>query len=413
MSLLSSLLVLIVVARLLGQVFARFNQPAVIGEMLAGMLLGPAVFGIIEPTRALAGVSELAVFLVILAAGLEMRFEDIVAAMKGGGLRLAVLSFLIPFFGGVAVALFFELDAMRTIFLGLCISITALPVAVKILENMQILDTPIGRYTIATAIINDVAAMLVLGVVLALPPQPTFTAVASSMGIALAKLLALAAVVLAMNRGLALLEERGISVQIIPERLISWLGPEALFGIVVLFVLVFGSVSEMLGFHFVIGAFFGALLLDKRHFLASRYSELKLTLGSITGGFLAPVFFAYLGLEFDIDALSSLDFVLAVLGVSIFTKILAGWWGGLLVQMSSREALALGCMLNGRGVMELVVASIAYQKGFIGSGMFSTLVLMGVVTTLLTPWLFGKAMPKEALDAYRAKSAGPTPPPAA
>jgi Kef-type K+ transport system membrane component KefB len=413
MSLLSSLLVLIVAARLLGQVFARFNQPAVIGEMLAGMLLGPAVFGVIEPTRALAGISELAVFLVILSAGLEMRFEDVVGAMKGGGLRLAVLSFLIPFFGGVAVATAFDLDAMRTVFLGLCISITALPVAAKILENMGMLHTPIGRHAIATAIINDVAAMLVLGVVLALPPQPAMSAVLSSMGFALAKLLALAALVLAMNRGLAVLESRGVSVQVVPERLIRWFGSEALFGIVVLFVLVFGSVSEALGFHFVIGAFFGALLLDKRHFLASRYNELKLTLGSVTSGFLAPVFFAFLGLEFDIDALRSLDFVLAVLGVSILTKVLAGWWGGRLVQMSGRESLGLGCMLNGRGVMELVVASIAYQKGFIGPSMFSTLVLMGVVTTLLTPWLFAKAMPADRLAAYRDKWAPPASPPAA
>lgn len=410
MSLLSSLLVLIVVARLLGQVFARFNQPAVIGEMLAGILLGPTVLGIIEPTRALAGISELAVFLVILSAGLEMRFEDITRAMKGGGLKLAALSFLIPFFGGVSVALAFELDAMRTVFLGLCISITALPVAAKILENLGILNSPIGRYAIATAVINDVAAMMVLGVVLALPPQPTFVAVATSVSIALVKLVALAAIVLALNRGMAVLETKGVSVQVIPERLIRWFGAEALFGIVVLFVLVFGSVSEVLGFHFVIGAFFGALLLDKRHFLASRYNELKLTLGAVTGGFLAPVFFAFLGLEFDIDALRSPDFVIAVLGVSILTKILAGWWGGRLVNMNSREALGLGCMLNGRGVMELVVASIAYQKGFIGPSMFSTLVLMGVVTTLLTPWLFGKAMPKDVLASYREKEKTATPP---
>lgn len=413
MSLLSSLLVLIVVARLLGGLFVRINQPAVIGEMLAGILLGPAVLGYIEPTPALSGVSELAVFLVILAAGLEMRFEDVVGAMKGGGLRLALLSFLIPFFGGVAVALAFDLDAMRTVFLGLCIAITALPVAAKILENMGILHTPIGRHAIATAIINDVVAMMVLGVVLALPPQPTFTAVAISVGTALVKLLALAALVLALNRGMAFLESKGFSVQVVPERLIRWFGSEALFGIVVLFVLIFGSVSEMLGFHFVIGAFFGALLLDKRHFLASRYNELKLTLGSVTGGFLAPVFFAFLGLEFDIAALRSPGFVVSVLGISILTKVVAGWWGGRLVSMSGRESLGLGCMLNGRGVMELVVASIAYQKGFIGPTMFSTLVLMGVVTTLLAPWLFGKAMPKDRLDAYRDKWTAPTPPPAA
>jgi Kef-type K+ transport system membrane component KefB len=174
---------------------------------------------------------------------------------------------------------------------------------------------------------------------------------------------------------------------------------------VVLFVLVFGSVAELLGFHFVIGAFFGALLLDKRHFLASRYDDLKNTLGSVTGGFLAPVFFAYLGLEFDIDALDDFGFLVTVLAVSVLSKILAGWWGGRVVGMSAREALGMGCILNGRGVMELVVASIAYQKGFIGVQMFSTLVLMGILTTFITPILFGKALPAKQLADYRAAHA--------
>ncbi|MCX8018784.1 MAG: cation:proton antiporter, partial [Rhodocyclaceae bacterium] len=202
--------------------------------------------------------------------------------------------------------------------------------------------------------------------------------------------------VILLNRGMAALEKKGYPVYVVPERLARWLGPEALFGIVLLFVLTFGSVSEALGFHFVIGAFFGALLLDKRHFLASRYNELKLTLDSVTGGFLAPVFFAYLGLKFDFGAIRDWGFVLAVLVVSIASKVFAGWWGGRLLGMTRREAFALGGMLNGRGVMELVVASIAYERGFIGPHMFSTLVLMGVVTTLITPWLVGKALPKEA-----------------
>jgi Kef-type K+ transport system membrane component KefB len=130
---------------------------------------------------------------------------------------------------------------------------------------------------------------------------------------------------------------------------------------------------------------------------------LSKTLNSLTGGFLAPVFFAYIGLEMKPETLRSIDFVAVVLGVSVITKLVAGWWGGLLLGMSHREAIGLGCMLNGRGVMELVVASIAYQKGFIGPTMYSTLVLMGIVTTLLTPAMFSKAMPASILEAYRAK----------
>ncbi len=401
MSLLTTLLVLVVVARLFGKLFAKYNQPEVVGEILAGVLLGPSVLNQIYPDRQLAGIADLAVFLVILAAGLEMRFSDIFSAMRGRGLALAAISFFVPFLGAWPVAAYFELDLMRTIFLGLCVSITALPVAAKMLESMQILDSRIGSYAIATAILNDVAALLVLGFVLALPEQPTAREFLSVGMLSVAKLAGLFALVLAVNGVLLRMERRGIAVSAIPERLIGIFGPEALFGIVVLFVLGFGSVSEALGFHFVIGAFFGALLIDKRHFLASRYEELKKTLASVTGGFLAPIFFAFIGLKFDVDAIEELGFVLAVLGVSIVTKIFAGWLGGRWVGMSSREALGLGCMLNGRGIMELVVASIAYQKGFIGAVMFSTLVLMGLVTTLLAPFLFNRVMPAATLERYR------------
>lgn len=401
MSLLSTLLVLVVAARLLGKLFARYNQPEVIGEILAGIILGPALLNLIVPNPSLAGIAELAVFLVILSAGLEMRFDEVIGAMRGRGFLLAAISFLIPFAGGAAVGAWYDLDAMRIVFLGLCVSITALPVAAKILEGLNILDTPIGRYSISTAILNDIAALLLLGVILSLPPQPTMLAVTSSLLVGGAKLLALGAIVLGLNHGMRRLEERGIKIQALPERLVAVLGPETLFGIVVLFVLIFGSLSEMLGFHFVIGAFFGALLLDKRFFLASRYNDLTKTLGSVTGGFLAPVFFAYLGLKFDFTAMQDIGFVVAVLSVSVLTKLVAGWWGGLWVGMTHREALGLGCMLNGRGVMELVVASIAYEKGFIGTGTFSTLVLMGIVTTLLAPALFSRAMPEARLASYR------------
>ena len=406
MSLLSSLLVLVVAARLLGRLFARYKQPEMIGEILAGIVLGPALLNLIAPNAALSGVTELAIFLIILNAGLEIRFADILDAMRGRGLLLAVLSFLIPFIGGAAVAAAYHQDVMRMIFLGLCISITALPVAVKLLEGLGILHTKVAKYALATAVVNDVAALFILGIVLNIPQSLNLSDAAGAVGLATLKLSALALVVLSMNWLLTWLDKRDISIHTVPETLIRIFGPEALFGIVIVFVLVFGTISEALGFHFVIGAFFGALFLDKRHFLASRYEDLRGTLGSITNGFLAPIFFAYLGLEFHPEAFSEFGFPAVVIVVSILTKLFAGWLGGRIVGMANREAIGLGCVLNGRGVMELVVAGIAYQKGFIGPTMFSTLVLMGILTTFLTPILFKQAYRGDRLEKYRAESAG-------
>ena len=406
MSLLSSLLVLIVAARLLGRLFARYKQPEMIGEILAGIVLGPALLNLIAPNAALSGVTELAIFLIILNAGLEIRFADILDAMRGRGLLLAVLSFLIPFIGGAAVAAAYHQDVMRMIFLGLCISITALPVAVKLLEGLGILHTKVAKYALATAVVNDVAALFILGIVLNIPQNLNLSDAAGAVGLATLKLSALALVVLSMNWLLTWLDKRDISIHAVPETLIRVFGPEALFGIVIVFVLVFGTISEALGFHFVIGAFFGALFLDKRHFLASRYEDLRGTLGSITNGFLAPIFFAYLGLEFHPEAFSEFGFPAVVIVVSILTKLFAGWLGGRIVGLANREAIGLGCVLNGRGVMELVVAGIAYQKGFIGPTMFSTLVLMGILTTFLTPILFKQAYRGDRLAKYRNEGAG-------
>lgn len=390
MPLLTTLLILIVTARLMGQVFSRFNQPAIIGEMLAGVILGPSIFNLISPTPALSGLAEFAVFLIVLSAGLEMNFKEVVDSMRGKGIVIALLGFLLPLTGGILVGIGFDLDVSRTIFLGLCVSITALPVTVSILQSFKLLDSNIARYSVATAIFNDVAALLVLGVILNLPEQKSYQAVGGAIFSASWKLIMLILLIVSVSLVIKKVTEKGVRIDQWSEKLVEFIGNEALFGLLLLLVLVFGSVSAALGFHFIIGAFFGALLVDRNFFLPARYKELELTLGSITGGFLAPVFFAYLGLEFNVQIIDSFWFVAVVLAVSIATKILAGWLGGRLIGLSRTDAMGIGFILNGRGVMELVIASIAYERGFIGQDLFSVLVLMGVITTLITPLMFRK-----------------------
>ncbi len=396
----------------MGGLFARYKQPSIVGEMVAGVLLGPAVFNVVHATDPLRGISDLAVFLVVLSAGLEMNSKDVLRAMSGKGLLVALLGFTLPLAAGIGIGALFQLGVMRTVFLGLCVSITALPVAIRILESFRLLNSEIARYSVVTAIVNDLVALLALGVILGLPHAGNVLDVVIGVMFTGGKLILFAVLVSAFGSLLAWAERKGVAVHRVPERLVEIFGADALFGIVVLLVLVFASVSEVLGFHFVIGAFFGALLINKELFLASRYSELEKTLNSVTSGFLAPVFFAYLGLEFSITKMGSPWFVGIVLVASLISKILAGWLGGRLIRLSNVDALGLGIILNGRGVMELVIASIALQHGLIGEGLFSTLILMGVVTTILTPVLFRKfILPHKMLG--RNLAAEPTSTPAA
>lgn len=390
MHLMTSLLLLIVVARLLGQLFSRLGQPAIIGEMLAGVLLGPSVFNMVRASPGLSGVAELAIFLVILSAGLEMNYKDVIGAFKGRGGLLALIGFLGSFVAGILLGTVFDLGVTHSVFLGLCLSITALPVSVRILQSFDLLDSEIAKYSIATAVFTDVVALLVLGVLLNLPEQKSFYSVAIAIFSVSWKFVIFGAVIIGINYILDNLIDGGIHIEKFPEKIVKVFGNEALFGILVLFVLVFGSISENLGFHFIIGAFFGSLLIDRKFFLVSRYRELERTLNSVSSGFLAPVFFAFIGLEFNISAIQSVGFMLAVFTVSILSKVLSGWIGGRLAGLHKNTSVGIGIILNSRGSMDLVIASIAYERGFIDQGLFSVLVLLAIVATILTPVLFQK-----------------------
>ncbi len=388
MHLFTSLLLLIVAARILGHVMTRLRQPAIIGELAAGVLLGPSGFNVIQFSEPLAGIAGLAIFFIVLSTGMEMRFSDILSAARDRGLLIAAMSFLMPLLAGLIIGFAAGMPLTRAMVLALCMSITALPVAVRILEGFGLLESRVARYTVACALINDLLALLLLGLLLDVPRHADFGIVASVTLVGGAKLLLLIGVIVAMEYGLRALAGDGKTTRRFQDTLANWFGGEALFGVVVLFVLLFASISEMLGFHSVIGAFFGGLLISREMFVSHRYEQLEQTINSVSRGFLAPVFFATLGLEFSIKDMPSWWLVGVVLAASIGFKILPGWIGGRLAGLSKPEALGLGFMLNGRGVMELVVAQIALERGFITLGLFSTLVLMGVVTTLITPLLF-------------------------
>jgi Kef-type K+ transport system membrane component KefB len=164
-------------------------------------------------------------------------------------------------------------------------------------------------------------------------------------------------------------------------------GQESLFALVILFVLCFSSISELMGLHFVVGAFFGAILLPRSMFANRDFEKVQRSISGITMGFLAPVFFATMGISFNITSLDNILLLSVVLVFSFFSKIFGGFLGGRMAGFSNEKSLTLGLGLNARGIMELVIANIALTKGFIDISMFSILVMMALLTTLLTPIL--------------------------
>lgn len=390
MPLIESLLLLLLLSRVLGEVASRFGQPGMLGEIAAGILLGPSCFSLIHFSPEIKAISDIGVLLLVFLAGMEMDIDALWVSFIGRGAWVSAAGFLIPLFGGVLLGLAFGMDETRVAFLGLCIAITALPVSVRILMDLGKLQTDVGQKIVSAAVANDVVSLLILGIILDLKTAPPGVGrFLETVGFSLGKALLLMVVVALFARLIrryspANFMRSGGTFKKLLDRL---KGNDSRFAIVLLFVIAFASFSEFLGLDFVVGAFFGSMLLSHEALGENNFTRIQETASAVTMGFLGPIFFAAIGLEFNAASLRSWPLVASVLVVSFAGKIFGGYIGGRLAKMTGHESWALGMGLNGRGVMELVIANVALTSGFIGQQLFTTLVLMAVATTFATPML--------------------------
>ena len=390
----ANLLLLLVLARVLGEVMERFKQPAMIGEILAGVVLGPTVLNVMVRNEELTAISELGVFLLVIIAGLEIDVREIVKTSRGRNLITSLLAFLIPIGSGFAVATAFDLALVPAIFVGLCVAITALPVSVRILMDLGQLKSEIGQRIIAVAIFDDVLALTILGVLLDVnnSANSSIDVLGLAIGLTLGKILLLLAGLIFAYRLINKFTERDNFIELQLDKLLLFMrGKESLLAIMFAFILIFASLTEAVGLHFIIGAFFASMLLSKELVGVAHFQEFEKTTHGMAMGFLAPIFFAGIGLEFQFSSITEWGLLFAIIGVSFLSKIVGGYIGGRFAGLRHRKALTLGIGLNARGIMELVIANIAYREGLIGVQIFSILVIMGVFTTINTPMLLKRS----------------------
>jgi Kef-type K+ transport system membrane component KefB len=389
----TNLLILLVSARILGEVFERFKQPAMIGEIIAGIILGPSVLNLIHRTEDIKVISELGIFLLVIIAGLEINIDDILKSLKGKNIIISLMAFFIPIFGGVAVGYFFEQDIMTTVFIGLCVAITALPVSIRILMDLGKINSEVGKKIISIAIFDDVLALSILGVLLTLKDTDmSVMSITKAVSTSLLKLVVFLSLLTFAYLLIKKVLRKGDYIQESLDKLVSLLkGKEPLFALFFAFVLLFSTVTENLGLHFIVGAFFAAMLISDSLIGKDNFNAIETTTSNMAMGFLAPIFFAGIGLEFNFFSISNFGLLVAVIAVSYVSKIAGGYIGGTLAGLSKRVSLTLGVGLNARGIMELVIANIAYRNGLINTEVFSILVIMGVLTTLTTPLLLKRA----------------------
>ncbi len=410
--LLLGILTILLAARLVSWAFARVRQPRVMGEVVAGILLGPSVLGWVWPRGEdlifpsvlapyLTAIAQLGVVLYMFLVGLELN-----PAMIRGRARATVAishaSIVVPFMLGSSLALFTyprwsssDVSFMSfALFSGVALSVTAFPVLARILTDRQLQTSRLGVIALACAAANDVTAWcllaLVVGVVRAAVQQAVLTIILAMVYLA---------VMLVIGRPLV-------------DRLVTRFEhakmTQAVMGAIFIALLASSLVTELIGIHALFGAFLlGAIVPPESklaHAVGSRLEDLVAVL-------LLPAFFAITGLRTEIGLVSGVSAWLAV-GVLIVVASLGKFGGtyvaGRLTGLGPYDAGALGIMMNTRGLMELIVLNIGLDLQILSPTLFSMFVLMALATTLMTTPIIDALMPHTNLGTKLAPSCAET-----
>jgi Kef-type K+ transport system membrane component KefB/nucleotide-binding universal stress UspA family protein len=410
------LFVLLVTARALGELARAFEFPSVLGELLAGIVLGPSILGNVAPSvfltvfpaapiqyHLLEAVSWLGLVMLLVITGFETDL-DLIASRAGRAGAIASTSIVVPFVFGFAIAWVlpsaFLANGSRlvfSLFIATALSISAIPVIAKILLDLDVIDREISQLTIAAGMINDTVGWILLAVVAGLARQSGERAVETA-GITTLFLLAFLALSFTVGRWFVSRSLRWVDA--------TFDGDLALVTTVTILALGAGTLTHALGLEAVLGAFVVGILVGrvKRFDQAARHVFEVFTLG-----ILAPIFFATAGLRVDVTTLSSLDTLLvagAVLLVAIAGKFIGAFLGARGSGLSNWEGIAIGAGLNARGALEIIVATIGVSVGVLTGTTYTIIVVVAIVTSLLAPPVLRVALGHiEPSEAERRRSA--------
>jgi len=402
--LLLQLLVIIATSRLVGRAFSLCGQPSVVGEMAAGILLGPSLFGVIWPEgfrfvfpnesfATLKLLSQLGVCLFMFAVGMELEMAHLRNQARRA-LVVSTASIIVPYFLGVVLAwfLYSHLAAPGAtftafaLFMGISMSITAFPVLARILQERRLTKTSLGSTAITCAAVGDASAWSILAFVVA-------TARATSLGTA-AITFGLVMVFIA----LMLLVVRPALPRLLGATLPDAEPSKSVLAGVICIVVTSALVTELIGIHGLFGAFLAGAIMPEtggfRH-------KLGLRIENFSSVFLLPLFFVFTGLRTQLGLLNDLQGWLVCL--LIIAVASAGKLGGTalaarLTGMDWRDALQLGALMNTRGLMELIALNIGFDLGILSPRIFTMLVIMALATTVLTGPLLNLFRPNLRFD---------------
>lgn len=374
-SFIPALLVILLVAAVGRLISLKTNQPEILGELVLGIIIGTFITFTPAAKGPVSELAEIGVLILLFSVGLDLeldRFKEMSIPASGAAFGGVVLPFVLGYFGGI----FYGIPKEIALFVGASLVATSVGISASILHDSGKLNTRLGTLILDSAVIDDVIGILVLTVLLGfattghLPLADLFFLVAFSVlffG-------------LSLTLGISIFREISERIPFRRENLL-------LGGLVIL--LSFALIAERIGLAGIIGAFVAGLVLGQTQFSESITGPVSM----IGKGFFIPIFFVTMGMEFQVGSFKSVGFFALVLVVlSVVGKIVGSGLGAKSFGFSGRESLATGVGMLPRAEVALIIANFGLRNNVIPSGIFSAIVVMVVVTTLITPPLLWRVL---------------------
>ncbi|MCG2668662.1 cation:proton antiporter [Bradyrhizobium sp. GCM10023182] len=402
--LVTQIVLLIAVGRGLGEIMQRIGQPSVIGELLAGILLGPSLFGWIWPDAQTAifpkmpeqkamldGIAQFGILLLLLLTGMETDLK-LVKKVGKAAIAISIAGILVPFACGFALGEFLpdallpkpEQRLVASLFMGTALSISSVKIVAVVVREMNFMRRNVGQIIVATAVIDDTIGWIIIAVIFSLASQGTLDL--ASVAKAVLGTLVFLAVSFTIGRRLVF-------------QLIRWANDNlvsvaAVITVILLLMGVMALITHAIGVHTVLGAFVAGILVGESPILTRQIDE---RLRGLISSFFMPVFFGLAGLSADLSVLRDPNLLLLtglLVVIASVGKFGGAFVGGTLGGLSTRESLALASGMNARGSTEVIIATIGLSIGVLSQNLFTMIVTMAIVTTMAMPPMLRAALAK-------------------
>ncbi len=375
--LLAVLVATILATKLLGEVAQRLNQPSVLGELLAGVLLGASLFGILDPSDPVVhALAEIGILVLLFEIGLHTDLRSLVGVGKSA-IVVGVVGVVLPFVAGYLVAHALGLGMIPAIVAGAALTATSIGISARVLSDLGQLDTPEGQIVLGAAVLDDVVGLIILSVVTGLAAGEGVTL----LGVGTTTAIAVGFIVAALVVG---------SVLVPPIfHVVAQIQTTGALGLIALaFAFLLAWLASISGSAMIIGAFAAGLVLHRtpqRHAIEAKVTTL--------GHFFVPIFFASVGAAVDVRSLANLETIL-VGGALIVVGVVGKFASGFAPVWFTGSKSLIGVAMIPRGEVGLIFAQMGLSTGALDVSLFSAITLMVMVTTFMAPPLLGRIAAK-------------------